>query len=359
MHEFKIPCSKLRNGDLNSPCLFLEMKKLSCGHIQQLPCSAPPDASLCDATVAYQLPCSHFTRVPCNSSTNDRQKLDVFCTILMCKKLLCGHSKWMMCNQDPSEFEWGVPDECLLECGHSFQYLCPGQSMDEFFFACERIVDRQMSCGHTQKSMCSKPLLQCHQKVVRVLDCGHNVKSECWNTTPTCTAVVENKTLMCGHQQSVNCNDVIDSVVCKKLVEVLHPVCSHSQSVPCFIAKDQIQLGSLKCKAEPFKMLSCGHEVRLPCAQKIDDSIVCMNMVNLKLPCHHMVTVPCSTSDTAAKKKCKMECGAPLDCGHGCSLKCHDHTTTHVCKKIVPKQLKCGHSMVPTLSFYLPRYFFL
>jgi hypothetical protein len=53
-----------------------------------------------------------------------------------------------------------------------------------------------------------------------------------------------------------------------------------------------------------------------------------------------------------------MECGAPLDCGHGCSLKCHDHTMTHVCKKIVPKQLKCGHSMVRTLSFNLPQLIF-
>lgn len=343
-HELKIPCSKLRSGDFLCP--FPELKKLPCGHIQRLPCSTPLDASLCDTKVEYQRSCSHFTRVPCGLPTIDRQKLDAFCTELVRKELLCGHSKWMKCNEDPSEFECGIPDDRLLDCGHSFQYLCPGKFMDAFIFSCGRIVDRQMPCGHTQKSLCSKPLLQCRQKIVRVLECGHSVKSECWNTTPTCTAVVE-KTFMCGHQQSVRCNnDVIDSAVCKKLTEVLHPVCSHVLSVPCFITKDDIQLSSLKCKAESLKMLSCGHEICLPCDQLIDDSIICMTTVSLTLPCSHIVTIACSTSDTKVKEKCKEKCGAPLDCGHCCSLLCHDHTIAHVCKKTVSKQLKCGHYKV-------------
>jgi hypothetical protein len=341
MHELKIPCSKLQNGEF--PCPFAEMKKLLCGHIQQLPCSTPLDASLCDTEVEFVMSCSHLTTIQCGLPADDRQKLAAYCTELVRKKLLCGHPKRMKCNEDPTEFDCGVADERLLDCGHLFQYACPGKSMDVFILSCERIVDQKMPCGHTQKVTCSKPLTRCLQETVRVLECGHSVKSACWNTTPTCTAIVE-KTLACGHQQSVHCN--IDSVVCIELAKVLHPVCSHLQLVPCLMTKDETYLGNLKCKTETLKLLNCGHEALLPCSQEIDDSIVCSTLIDVTLPCNHTAYIPCSNSDMKAKKKCKVKCGAPLDCGHGCSLICNDQAIAHVCKQIVPKQLKCAHYVV-------------
>jgi hypothetical protein len=33
----------------------------------------------------------------------------------------------------------GVEDERLLDCGHLFQYACPGKSMDAFILYCEQI----------------------------------------------------------------------------------------------------------------------------------------------------------------------------------------------------------------------------
>jgi hypothetical protein len=352
MHEFKIPCSKLQKGEFPG-CPFPEMKKLPCGHIQQLPCSTPLDASLCDTQVEFEMSCLHLKTIRCGLPADDRQKLAAYCTELVRKKLLCGHPKWMKCNEDPTEFDCGVDAEPLLDCGHLFQYACPGKSIDAFILSCEQIVHQQMPCGHTQKITCSKPLTRCLEEIVRVLDCGHSVKSACWNTTPTCTAIAE-KTLACGHQQSVQCN--IDSVVCIQLSKVLHPVCSHLQLVPCLMTKDETYLGNLKCKMETLKMLNCGHEILFPCSQDIDENVVCTSSISFTLPCNHTVKIPCISSDSTKremqkKEKCKAKCRAPLDCGHGCLLRCHDQAIAHVCNQIVSKQLECGHY---TVGIFIP-----
>jgi hypothetical protein len=51
------------------------------------------------------------------------------------------------------------------------------------------------------------------------------------------------------------------------------------------------------------------------------------------------------------KEKCKAKCRAPLDCGHGCLLRCHDQAIAHVCNQIVSKQLECGHY---TVGIFIP-----
>lgn len=118
---------------------------------------------------------------------------------------------------------------------------------------------------------------------------------------------------------------------------------------PCSIAKNKFQLCQWKCKAEPLKMLHCGHEIRLPCAQQIDKSITCTALINYTLPCHHMVTIRCSEQEIKAQGKCKIKCGSPVDGGHYCSLPCHDRRTVHACKETVSKQLRCGHTKVQFL----------
>jgi hypothetical protein len=314
------------------------------------------DTNACTVKIEYSLECSHVTKITCGMSEVNRMLLYATCKEMVHKRLLCGHSKWMKCNVDPAEFECGISDERKLDCGHISKFICPGKPI---VIPCLTMVDRQMpGCGHKQKSICSKPIERCHQEIVRHLDCRHDVKCLCWDKNPICTTVVK-KMLMCGHLQPVRCIDGIDSIVCDELVEVLHPLCSHLQLVPCSVAKDEIQLRSFKCTAEPLKMLECGHELRLPCAQDVDKSITCNTMINYTLPCHHMVIIPCGTSETQDQEKCKIKCGAPLDCDHYCSLRCHDQSKAHTCTETISKKLKCGHKKVRyiiniNLSLLLP-----
>ena len=342
MHEYDIICSKLSTFS-KVPCPVDVAKKLPCGHIQRIPCSTQPDSILCKAQIEYKLSCSHIATIPCGQSKVHHLMLKSYCKEIVRRELLCGHSKWIRCNVDPAEFECGISDERKLDCGHISKFICPGKPI---VIPCLAMVDRQMpGCGHKQKSICSKPIERCHQEIVRHLDCGHDVKCLCWDKNPICTTVVK-KVLMCDHLKPVRCIDGIDSVVCDELVEVLHPLCSHVQLVPCSVATDEIQLRRFKCTAEPLKMLECGHELRLPCAQDVDKSIICNTMISYTLPCHHMVIIPCGTSETQDQEKCNKKCGAILDCDHFCSLRCHDRATHHACKETVQKKLSCGHFQV-------------
>ena len=342
-HEFTVPCSNVQKYS-SAPCSTQVSKELPCGHTQQIPCFAAPENIFCKSDVPFQLPCSHFATVPCSLPLNRRSAS--LCKELTRKELLCGHQKWMKCRENPFDVDCGVMTERILKCGHSYLYTCPGKSVEDVDFLCEEKVDRRLPCGHFQKIACSRPDVErCIQEVTRVLECGHSVKTFCWNTSPCCLTEVE-KMLMCGHIQLVTCCKNIDLVVCKALVELIHPICSHLQLVPCSLTKNEIEMRGWKCKAEPLKMLYCGHEMRLPCTQEIDETIVCTAMINFELPCHHMVTVECSASYEKFREKCKIPCEEPADCGHLCSLVCHDDKIPHHCQQLVKKQLECGHFKV-------------
>lgn len=350
MHEFQLPCAQRQTRNLR--CGFLILKELPCGHTQQLPCSSSSDPLPCKAEVQLELPCSHFAAIPCGLSQMQLASCMISCKVQVRKKLLCGHLKSMQCHTDPFEMDCGLMDERTLECGHVYSFICPGRSMEDVVFLCDSLVNRRLACGHFQKGMCSRPSERCNQQVTRHLECGHSVETSCWNKSPTCLTKVD-KMLVCGHMQPVVCCDGIDSVICHEQVEVLHPLCSHILMAPCFIAKDEFQLRILKCKAEPLKMLNCGHEIRLPCVQEIDETIVCTTMISYELPCHHMVTIPCGLSEEKCREKCKIKCSAPLDCTHYCSLTCHDIKVAHACNETVKKQLKCGHSKVTFIAQFI------
>ena len=354
MHEFLLPCSNVRNCS-SVPCSTPVSKELPCGHIQKVPCFAAPDSIPCKADVPFQLPCSHVATVPCSLPLVQRKAS--LCKEFVRKQLLCGHQKWMKCLKNPCEVGCGLMTERILNCGHSYWYTCPGKSVEDVDFLCEEIVDRRLPCGHLQKITCSRPDAErCIEEVTRVLECGHSVKTSCWNTSPHCLAEVE-KMLMCGHIQLVTCCLDINLVVCKVLVEVLHPLCSHLQLVPCPMTKNEIEMRGWKCQAEPLKMLNCGHEMRLPCTQQIDETIICTAMINFELPCHHMVTVECGNRKNKSREKCKIPCKVPADCGHLCTLICHDDKIPHNCQQIVKKQLGCGHFKVEKITLYLYLYF--
>ncbi|XP_045029940.1 NFX1-type zinc finger-containing protein 1 isoform X2 [Daphnia magna] len=340
MHEHYVMCSKKTTSVSGFPCPVLVQKLLPCGHSQQIPCSMPPDDSLCKTEIEHRFMCSHTAKIPCYQSKIHPFLLEFSCKEMVCKKLLCGHSKWMKCSDDPSGYDCGITDERKLDCGHVSEFVCPGKPI---VIPCQATVNRRMPCGHKQKGICSKPIERCLQEIVRSLPCGHSIKTVCWNTTPPCTTVVE-KMLLCGHMHPVRCSEGIGSIVCNQETEVLHPLCSHVQVVPCSIAKNKFQLCQWKCKAEPLKMLHCGHEIRLPCAQQIDKSITCTALINYTLPCHHMVTIRCREQEIKARDKCKIKCGTPVDCGHYCSLPCHARRTAHACNETVSRQLRCGHT---------------
>lgn len=161
-----------------------------------------------------------------------------------------------------------------------------------------------------------------------------------------------NKQLNCGHYKLAPCKS--EDVECNEPVEVLHPVCEHILPVPCYLRENDIVLRSIKCQAEPMKTLKCGHELRLPCGREVDD-VKCKTMVDRTLPCGHAVIIRCSSlhPDGSPREKCTRDCLMPLDCGHFCSIPCHNQTDAHVCKSLVPKELKCGHRKVNLLHTLL------
>ena len=354
MHEFLLPCSKVQSGP-SFPCSTPVSMELPCGHTQQVACCAVPETVFCRKEVQFQLSCSHFTAVACGLPLIQRNAS--LCKEVVPKQLLCEHEKLMECHENPSEVGCGLMTERILNCGHSSCYTCPGKPDEDFL--CEEVVDRQLPCGHFQKMACSRPDAQrCIEEVIRTLECGHIVKTSCWNTSPSCLTEVE-KTLMCGHTQLVPCCLDIDLIACKVPVEVPHPLCSHLQKVTCSVAETEIKMRDWKCQAELLKMLNCGHEMRLPCTQEVDETIVCTAMINL--PCHHMVAVECKDR---SREKCKIPCEVPVDCGHLCTLVCHDEKTPHNCQQNVRKQLGCGHFKVEcyselTISLYLYHFYIL
>lgn len=320
-------------------------KELPCGHVQLLRCCDPLDPFLCQIQVEFKLMCSHVVPIACGTPMTKRILLHMSCQQQSRKTLPCGHLKMMPCRDNPSETACGRLEERLLDCGHKLQLECPGLPANAIAFICSKIIDHLLPCGHKQKNPCYRPPDRCNQEVERKLKCGHTVKAACWDQSPVCSAKVE-KMLMCGHENLVPCSDRIDWVICTAKVEVIHPVCSHLQLVSCAIVKDELQLRLHKCLAEPLKTLLCGHELRLPCSQEVDDNIVCKTMENYMLPCGHEVIIPCHSIEYRVKEKCKLDCRAPLECEHFCSLPCHDNTVAHACNRIVDKKLGCGHSKV-------------
>lgn len=346
MHEVEVACSDLKRLRENVPCPFPVVKTLPCGHDQKLRCSDRPDRSLCQTLENYQLACSHNVEIPCSTPIAKRAMLHMHCQQPVRKTLPCGHIKAMKCCDNELVMECGRVEERTLDCGHSTYYECTGVNVR---IVCMIWMKHLLPCGHTEESPCSHPPKRCNHLVDKTVKCGHTIKAECWNPSPICHVVVM-KMLMCGHENPVSCSQGIESVICSVDVEVLHPICSHIQSVPCPTAKNELQLRLCKCTAVPLKMLNCGHEMRIPCCREVNDTIVCTTMVNYVLPCDHEVIIACHTIEKRSKEKCKLDCLAPLDCEHFCSLPCHDRTEPHVCKRQVEKQLGCGHFMVRTFN---------
>lgn len=352
LHRYDVPCREAGKHIQNGKCSFPVPKILDCGHLQEVPCSAFPEKALCKSEIDYRLPCSHVKKIPCGLPSVQRQELEIFCTELTRKKLLCGHLKLVKCNEPVSEVDCGLLDERALQCGHHCQFTCPGKPWGFFLVECQLEIAFKLPCGHTRKTVCSKRSIEeeCLESVKRTLKCGHEVETLCFMRAPRCNTMV-NKMLLCNHIQSVPCSTSIEQWNCEERVEVLHPICSHLQLVPCSVSRSKMQLENWKCTAEPLKTLSCGHEIRLPCAEEIDDSVVCTTMISYTLPCHHIVTIPCNSTEEHSRAKCKIPCRAPLDCGHLCSDTCHDSTVPHTCKQNVSKQLGCGHSKVNECYF--------
>nr|XP_022287767.1 NFX1-type zinc finger-containing protein 1-like [Crassostrea virginica]XP_022287768.1 NFX1-type zinc finger-containing protein 1-like [Crassostrea virginica] len=200
------PCQK---------CEILISKKLSCGHVQQVPCSTQP----------YQFKCM------------------AKCEIL----LLCGHKGQVLCGQQHTELCLSAVKK-QFQCGHSANVHC----FEKNSAVCSRACGQELSCGHVCTGTCGKCLngrlhAGCKKKCGRILVCGHICSDNC-SQCPPCLKPCNNR---CVHSR---CTQTCGKI-CVKCVEKCTWTCKHFKCTKrCFEPCDRPRCGR-PCP----KILLCKH----------------------------------------------------------------------------------------------------
>lgn len=122
-----------------------------------------------------------------------------------------------------------------------------------------------------------------------------------------------------NHRCTKRCHFGEDCGDCKVTVQKLRPECQHMVRVSC---SGNPSLAHCLSKCERSR--SCGHKCRGICNQ-ICDTTICSEMVQVKSPCGHMVTIKCSNANKNMEfllNACPEPCGVVMQCGHPCKGSC-------------------------------------
>ena len=368
-------------------CHELVLKTLPwCGHQKIVECSSDPGFVYCELKCKKILKCGHNCQTPCGSPCT------MDCTVPCKKTLPCGHEKIMFCHVDPK-----VNKQCnnkctkVLDCGHPCSRRCTESCQ------CDTEIDVKLVCEHTKRILCRKKdyPVHCNEKCKRSLDCGHECPRICHEDCRMrqCKINVV-KDLPCGHQQSAPCCQdprtvfcnapcprqldcghkclsvcgfLCQEVQCKELcqvkcerghscqrrchfgslcydcvveVTITIPACGHSIKVPCCV-----DLATLKCKQPCERVRDCGHPCQEICSKKCETQ-PCKVRVPRTLSCDHVVTLECH--ENHEKFICKKKIEVHLPCGHKTCLECHVAKAgleNVLCKTLVKKELLCNHRL--------------
>ena len=191
---------------------------------------------------------------------NDKDFLKVpqgGCNILCDTSLACGHKCSLVCHivdNNHTDFKCRKPCEKRCEYGHKCPRLC-----FQHCLSCSVVVVRSLLCGHDSSMKCSQLIedVECYTPVNRQLPCGHEAEMACFLNPAEYTCKIQvDKVLRCGaHKKTINCYVNADEVDCKSMVTKILP-CGHEQLAECRFDPTKI-----KCDTMLEKELECGHMV--------------------------------------------------------------------------------------------------
>ena len=278
----------------------------------------------CSSTCSAALRCGHVCQLRCHAS--DREHRGVMC---------------------PEVCERERPVGCLHPCRSPCGQDCPSCLV--------RVTRRRNDCGHLVESVCSDDTLFCKEPCREPLPCGHDCAEICHQYSHAvaaphyaCRRPCDRRRAACGHE-CFNKHDC--SVPCETLcsVPVLH-------SLPCgHVARGPCEPSSPVCCVEPcpLPLVNCSHACPLLCGATCP--MTCSVLVlTPPLECRavppHVVKSTCAGVSAAESSPCLVACGAPLPCGHQCTMRCGgcpvagaEHTEASPCTLPCAALLACGH----------------
>ena len=227
--------------------------------ISEISCPSNNIPNICKFTTKTKLHCGHIKNTFCGGNETKFQDCHEICQY----KLDCGHKCFLNCHEGNSNHK----KKCQQACGkpkkncstqaHICQKLCYQPCLD-----CDETIENYtLSCGHTSDLKCSEVnTYDCMKKCEKMLSCGiHKCKNFCYECKngkcQPCNITIE-KTLDCGHVNSVPCSssDHMDKCLelCSKLLDCGHacPLLCHQD---CSEAKCDVIID------ESGSQSSCGH----------------------------------------------------------------------------------------------------
>ena len=334
--------------------------RLDCGHVCRLKCHVYD-------TDHKQYKC----QVPCKRMCKNNHKCSKRCfeecgncEVEMTKRMPnCGHVQTVPCYIDTTVWECKAP--CNKMCKNNHQ--CSKRCFEECSNCEVEMTKRMPNCGHVQTVRCyiDTTVWECKAPCNKMCKNNHQCNKMCFETCGICKAEMTKIMPKCRHAQTLPCyllpelwkckapcnRECENSHACPKLcfekcgnckvkITKTKPNCGHSQIMPCFVDP-----ATWKCQALCGEILECGHKCQAKCS---DTKHQCHVIVNTKFDkCGHFVEKECFR--LSKDVQCNMPCEYKLECGHKCSRKCYEPHSP-VCKKIVFKDLKCGHSQ-PTMCY--------
>ena len=213
--DCKKPCPK-KLCFLNHPCPLLCYQKcekcvvpvdvkLACGHVNQVPCSLPPNEFKCPSKVNKKLlKCNHVVEMSCfenPSLVSCPENCDVILSCLHQCKRKC-HT-----NDDPDHQNYDCYEKCdrtPLNCNRG--HPCPKKCF-ESCEPCKALVPKTLTCGHTApKVECGIPVkdVKCGRKCEKKLNCSHYCPNKCGEPCGPCQTKVKTTVPGCNHEIEVS-----------------------------------------------------------------------------------------------------------------------------------------------------------
>ena len=162
--DFGHPCPKKCWQDCK-PCLTNVVKKLPCGHSQDVECSNDPKGQYCNTKVEKVL----YSSLSCF--------VHLFYYEFFQQKLLnCKHKQELDCGMPLNGVKCVERCEMLLDCNHICNLPCHKESSHKDKLCLQPC--RRSPCleNHPCPKRCHEPCGNCLQEVEKKLPCGHQVR---------------------------------------------------------------------------------------------------------------------------------------------------------------------------------------
>ncbi|KAK7575660.1 hypothetical protein V9T40_011946 [Parthenolecanium corni] len=207
---------------------------------------------------------------------------------------------------------------------------------------CGAVCNLEMECGHICPKMCHAVLDthvsdDCEEPCKRLCAFNHECEKLCKEDCSECDSLVV-KLLPCEHFARVPCHISEDQYLCTELVEDVLLLCDHVIKRMCHQKPEDV-----KCTKPCRKRLNCGHTCTLLCHERVDPN---HTQFQCKEQCGKYYE-GCKKAHLCEKfcyeacDSCPFKEGVTLSCGHALTLPCSTDLSSvkcpHSCLKICPQ----------------------